>query len=106
MRCLFIAIILLSINSIGLCQTLDSTKTGTYFFKTNQKTTIKGYFKNAKRHKIWTWYNGDGSIQKQVKYKQGSQIWLVYFDNNKPWLRIDRYGKRHIIRVCECNERS
>ena len=82
----------------------DSTKPGIYYFKTDEKVTVKGYFKNTKRHKIWTWYNADGNFSKQIKYKQGKQIWIIYYEKNKPWLKIDRYVKRHIIRACDCRE--
>ncbi|MFM9946064.1 MAG: hypothetical protein ACKVQB_12620 [Bacteroidia bacterium] len=86
--------------------TLDSSKTGIYYFKTVEKVTVKGYFKNTKRHKIWTWYNVDGSIHKQIKYKQGQQLWLIYFEKNKPWLKINRHGKKKVIRACKCQEPS
>ena len=82
----------------------DSTQNGYYLFKVNDSVKIKAYFKSDKRHKIWTWYNTDGSTFKQVKYKNGKLIWLIYFEKNKVWLKINRKGKRRIIRACDCRE--
>lgn len=102
----FFAFLILFFTPKAFSQTAqsDSTQTGYYFFKFNEKVTVKGYFKNSKRHKIWTWYNADESLSKQIKYKRGKQLWIIYYEKNKPWLRIDRYGKRHVIRACDCRE--
>ncbi len=101
---LFLAVLFFA--SKGFCQsaTSDSTKTGIYYFKNNNIISVKGYFKNAKRHKIWTWYNADGSLHKQIKYKHGRHLWIIYFEKNKPWLKINRHGKRRVIRACDCRE--
>ena len=102
-RCILITILLFFALK-GFSQVNDSLKTGTYYFKTDGKVFVKGYFKNTKRHKIWTWYNSDGSHSKQIKYKNGKRLWTVHFEKNKPWLKINRYGKRRIIRACDCRE--
>ena len=102
----FLSFTVLFFASLGFSQstTSDSTKTGTYYFKTNSTVSVKGYFKNAKRHKIWTSYNADGSLHKQIKYKHGRHLWIIYFEKNKPWLKINRHGKRRVIRACDCRE--
>lgn len=102
----FLSLTVVFFASQGFSQssTSDSTKTGTYYFKTNSTFSVKGYFKNAKRHKIWTWYNADGSLHKQIKYKHGRHLWIIYFEKNKPWLKINRHGKRRVIRACDCRE--
>ncbi len=82
----------------------DSTQNGRYFQYKNQTILTKGYFKNQKRHKLWTWYQTDGSMTKQIRYNNGKPVWILYFDKNKPWLKINRFGKRRIIRACECRE--
>ena len=103
--CLFLLILLIfALKGFSQIEIGDSSKTGIYYFKENEKVAIKGYFKNTKRHKIWTWYNNDGSLSKQIKYKNGKRLWTVYFEKNKPWLKINRYGKRRIIRACDCRE--
>ena len=104
-RIIFLSIFLFAASQ-GFAQnvTNDSTKTGTYYFKDSDTIAIKGYYKNTKRHKIWNWYNADGTLHKQIKYKNGQQLWTIYFEINKPWLKIDRYGKRRIIRACKCRE--
>ena len=101
---LFLAVLFFA--SKGFCQsaTSDSTKTGIYYFKNNNIISVKGYFKNTKRHKIWTWYNADCSLNKQIKYKHGRHRWIIYFEKNKPWLKINRHGKRRVIRACDCRE--
>ena len=91
-------------QSFSQTGTLDSAKTGYYYFKNDERIFLKGFFKDSKRHKIWTWYYADGSLNKQIKYKNGKQLWTIYFEKNKPWLKINRYGKRRIIRACECRE--
>ena len=103
---LVLSLIFLFFVSQGFSQTEtnDSTQTGTYYFKSNDKITIHGYFKNTKRHKIWTWYTANGNINKKIKYKYGKQLWIIYYEKNKPWLKINRYGKRRIIRACDCRE--
>ena len=104
----FLSLTVLFFASKGFSQsaTSDSTINGTYYFKTNNAVSVKGYFKNTKRHKIWTWYNADGSLHKQIKYKHGRQLWIIYLEKNKPWLKIDRNGKRRVIRACDCREEN
>lgn len=97
-------ILFFAVKSFSQTTQSDSSKTGYYYFKTNDILYIKGYFKDTKRHKIWTWFYADGSLNKQIRYKKGRQLWTVYFEKNKPWLKINRYGKRRVIRACECRE--
>jgi antitoxin component YwqK of YwqJK toxin-antitoxin module len=104
MRRLFlIALVLFSYN-LGFGQSMvnDSTLNGFYSFYHHDTIKVKGYFKKTKRHKIWTWYNADASIHKQIKYKHGKPLWTIYFENNKVWLKVNRYGKKRIIRACDC----
>ena len=82
----------------------DSTKNGKYTETDKNGLKIYGHYKNSKRHYIWTWYNPDGTLHKQIKYKNGKAIWILYFENNKAWLKINRNGKRKIIRACNCRE--
>jgi len=44
----------------------------------------------------------EGLITKQVKYKHGKPLWIIYYEQNKPWLKINRFGKKRVIRACEC----
>lgn len=85
-------------------QTNDSSKNGKYLFYNYGKTEIDGYFKDQKRHGIWTWYNPDSSVRKKIRYKKGRMLWIIYYEQNKVWLKIDRYGKRRVIRPCDCRE--
>lgn len=104
-RLIFIlAILFFAPKVFSQSQKSDSTKTGKYYFKNHDTVAIKGYFKNTKRHKIWNWYNSDGTLHKQIKYKNGQQLWVLYFEKNKPWLKINRHGKRKVIRACKCRE--
>lgn len=100
----FLSILFFAPKTFGQTQNFDSTKNGKYYFKTHDTVTVSGYFKNLKRHKIWNWYNPDGTIHKQIKYKNGQQLWILYFEKNKPWLKINRHGKRKVIRACKCRE--
>lgn len=92
--------------STAFCQiqTNDSTRNGKVIFTQKNGLKVKGNFKNKKRHKIWTWYNVDGTLHKQIKYKNGKTIWILYFEKNKAWLKINRHGKRKVIRPCNCRE--
>ncbi len=99
-----LSILFFSSNAISQATNQDSTKTGPYYFKNQDHLSVSGYFKNSKRHKIWNWYNPDGTLKKQMKYKNGQALWILYFEKNKPWLKINRKGKRKIIRACECRE--
>jgi len=80
----------------------DSICNGYYKQYNNAQLQIKGYFKKGKRHKIWAWYSVEGLITKQVKYKHGKPLWIIYYEQNKPWLKINRFGKKRVIRACEC----
>jgi len=80
----------------------DSTKNGTYWNVLKDSVEVRGYFKDSKRHKVWTWYNKDGSRLKQSKYKHGIPRWTIYFENNKPWLKINRKGRQRVIKECDC----
>ena len=82
----------------------DSTKTGVYLFHNNGKLVAKGYFKNGKRHQIWSWYDSEGHLNYQIKYKNGRPLWTIYFKNNEPYERINRHGKKRNIKNCECNQ--
>jgi antitoxin component YwqK of YwqJK toxin-antitoxin module len=82
----------------------DSSKNGKYLFYTNNKIEVEGNYKDQKRHGIWTWYNPDSSIRKKVRYKKGRTLWIIFYEQNKVWLKIDRYGKRRVIRACDCRE--
>jgi len=80
----------------------DSTTNGKYRYYLKDSILVKGYYKDVKRHKIWTWYNKDGTRSRQTKYKHGKQLWTLYFEKDKAWLRINRYGKRTVIKECDC----
>jgi len=97
-------IILLSLYNSNFAQTSlnDSTKTGGYSYVNPNKIKVDGYFKNTQRHKLWTWSNQENELLKQTKYKHGKQLWVIYFEKSKPWLKINRHGKKRIIRPCDC----
>lgn len=103
---LFLVILLsLSITSIGQYAYNDSTKNGKYVvYSANNLPEIEGNFKDHKRHGIWTWYNPDKSFRKKIRYKNGRTLWVIFYEQNKVWLKIDRYGKRRVIRACDCRE--
>lgn len=95
----------LSINSLAQNTVNDSTKNGKYLvYSANNSLEMDGYFKDLKRHGIWTWYNPDKSIRKKIRYKKGKTLWVIFYEQNKVWLKIDRYGKRRVIRACDCRE--
>jgi len=97
--------LLFTISSVSAQQNLnDSTKNGKYRFYSNNKTEVEGNFKDQKRHGIWTWYNPDSSVRKKIRYKKGRTLWIIFYEQNKVWLKIDRYGKRRVIRACDCRE--
>ena len=98
------ALLLLLSCSLSAQNQQDSSKNGRYIFKKNDKDWIVAYYKNTKRHQIWTWYMDDGTVDKKIKYKKGRRIWTIYYEKNKVWLKIDRFGKRRIIRQCRCRE--
>ncbi|MCC6721617.1 MAG: hypothetical protein IT243_05400 [Bacteroidia bacterium] len=87
-------------------QKVDSTENGKFVRVEKNELKLYGYYKNSKRHKIWTWYNTDGTLNKQIKYKKDKIVWVLYFENNKAWLKINRKGKRKIIRACNCREQD
>ncbi len=102
-RLLYLSI-LVCISGFSIGQTVqnDSTKAGQYKQFSGQQLQIKGYFKEGKRHKIWVWYSQEGFITKQVKYRHGRPLWAIYYEQNKPWLKVNRVGRKRVIRACDC----
>ncbi len=101
---LFLIIIFVAISACAQQNQYDSSKNGKYRFYTNNKTEVEGNFKDQKRHGIWTWYNPDSSVRKKIRYKKGRTLWIIFYEQNKVWLKIDLYGKRRLIRPCDCRE--
>ncbi|MCB9251749.1 MAG: hypothetical protein H6605_04740 [Flavobacteriales bacterium] len=101
-----LSLILVSSLSLKAQDRNDSIKNGKYVFYSKEVRHIDAYYKNQKRHRIWTWYLPDGGIDKKIKYRKGKRLWVIYYEKNKPWIKIDRYGKRRIIRPCKCRERD
>lgn len=99
--------VLFYFSKTSFCQNNnDSTKEGKFTKIEKNGLKLSGYYKNSKPHKIWTWYNIDGTLHKQIKYKNSKIIWILYFENNKAWLKINRHGKRKVIRACNCREQD
>ncbi|NUM32820.1 MAG: hypothetical protein HUU47_10930 [Bacteroidetes bacterium] len=107
MKCSFVCLLLFFLGiSNSFCQRLeiDSSKNGKFSLTEKNGLKVSGMYKNSKRCKIWTWHYPDGTLYKQIKYKKSKLIWILYFENNKAWLKINRFGKRKVIRQCNCRE--
>ena len=95
-------LLLLQYRLVAQPNNSDSTQNGAYVVSGQGNILIRGSFKNQKRQGIWTWYEPNGFTQKKIRYKKGKALWTLYYDQNKVWLKINRYGKRRVIRECEC----
>jgi hypothetical protein len=70
---------------------------------TNGKLHQKGYFVNDQKHGIWFEYNERGVLKQKTKWKNGTTVWEIHYnDVGRIAKTVNKKGEEKIRPACGC----
>lgn len=97
---LLISLLLIAEGSIG---TPRPQKVAYRTMHTNGKVHEKGHLLNDQKHGIWFEYNERGVLKQKTKWKHGTTIWEVHYnDVGRISKTVNKKGEEKIRPACGC----
>ena len=61
-------------SKLGVSRTCASPRHGKWEAWSDGYKNIDGFYEHGKKHGLWVFYNPDGSVSKQIEYKQDAEV--------------------------------